>query len=90
MFKQSHLNLEANFNSSRANAQSGPRAGNGTDGAAEQEREVAAAIPTFAVVDKKSREEVPPVHADFQNSGKPTVSQQKEDSRKGQRNTSSG
>ena len=68
MFKQSHRNLGANFIYSGAYAQSGPIALNGTDGAADQEIEVAGAILTYAVVDesrkkKKLREEVPPVYA---------------------------
>ena len=84
MFKQSHRNLGANFISSdnergysqvhRAYAQSGPPAASGTDGAAGQEIEVAAAIPTYAVVDKskkkKLREEVPAVYAEVDKSKK--------------------
>lgn len=77
MFKQSYRNLEANFISSYddshsqvqgAYAQSGPPAANGLDGAAEQEIEVAGAIPTYAVVDKskkskKQADERPPEYA---------------------------
>ena len=79
MSKQSHRNLGANFISSDnergysqvqgAYAQSGPPAANGTDGAAGQEIEVAAAaIPTYAVVDKskkdkKQADEKPPEYA---------------------------
>ena len=87
MFKQSHRNLGANFISSDdeggysqvqgAYAQSGPPAASGTDGTIGQEIEVAAAIPTYAVVDKsnkkknkKLREEVPPVYAEVNKSKK--------------------
>lgn len=78
MSKQSHRNLGANFISSDdeggysqvqgAYAQSGPPAANGTDGSAGQEIEVAAAIPTYAVVDKskkdkKQADEKPPEYA---------------------------
>ena len=78
MFKQSHRNLGANFVSSNdegghlqvqgAYAQSGPPAANGPDGAAEQEIEVAGAIPSYAVVDKskkskKQADERPPEYA---------------------------
>ena len=86
MFKQSHRNVGANFISSDDEggysqvqgdyAQSGPPAANGTDGAAGQEIEVAAAIPTYAVVDKsrkkkkKLREEMPAVYAEVDKSKK--------------------
>ena len=74
VLKQSHRNLQTNFISSGAYAQSGPPAANGTEGAAEQEIEVAAAIPTYAVVNKskkkKLREEVPPVYAEVDKSKK--------------------
>ena len=75
MFKQSHPNLGGNFNSSGAYAQSGPPAANGTDGTNEQDIEAAAAIPTYAAVDKskkkkKSREEVPPVYPEVDKSKK--------------------
>ena len=79
MFKQSHRNLGANFISSDdeggysqvqgAYAHSGPPAANGADGAAEQEIGAARAIPTYAVVDKKSKkskeqaDEKPPEYA---------------------------
>ena len=86
MFKQSHRNFGANFISSDseagylqvqgAYAQSGPPAANGIDGAPDQEiKAAAAAIPTYAVVDKskkkkKLREEVPPVYAEVDKSKK--------------------
>ena len=85
MLKQSHGNLGANFISSEDEggysqvqgdyAQSGPPAANGTDGASGQEIEVAAAIPTYAVVDKskkkkKLREEMPAVYAEVDKSKK--------------------
>ena len=74
MLKQSQRNLQTNFISSGAYAQSGPPAANGNEGAAEQEIEVAAAIPTYAVVNKskkkKVQEEVPPVYAEVDKSKK--------------------
>ena len=82
VFEQSHRNFissgdEGGYSQVQgAYAQSGPPAANGTDGAADQEIEVAAAIPTYAVVDKskkkkkKFREQVPPVYAEVDKSKK--------------------
>ena len=76
MFKQSHRNLGVNFISSGNEggylqvqcAQSGPPVANGSDGAAEQEKEVAGVIPTYAVMDmskksKKQADKKPPEYA---------------------------
>ena len=67
MFKQSHRNLGVNFISRGDEggylqvqcAQSGPPVANETDDAAEQEKEVAGVIPTYAVMDmsKKSKKQ---------------------------------
>ena len=76
LFKQSHRNLGVSF-ISRADhgghlhvqcAQLGPPVENGTDGAAEQEKEVAGVIPTYAAVykskkSKKQADEKPPEFA---------------------------
>ena len=88
MFKQSQRNLGVNF-ISRADqgvhlhvqcAQSGPLLENGTDGAAEQEKEVAGVIPFYAVVykSKKSKKQADEKHPEFACVNKSKINEKQE------------
>ncbi|XP_044180352.1 uncharacterized protein LOC114972267 isoform X2 [Acropora millepora] len=77
-----HLQLQG------PDAQSGSPAANGTDGTAEQEVEVAAAIPTNTVMDQPKEkllpEEVPPVHTEEDENLYETLDEPKKEKKPGE------
>ena len=88
MFKQSQRNVAVNF-ISRADqgvhlhvqcAQSGPPVENGTDGASEQEKEVAGVIPFYAVVykSKRSKKQADEKHPEFACVNKSKIKEKQE------------